>query len=264
MCPRLMVGVYEIKIILITIHHCLLFLEQLVPSRFHAGEGNGIPLQYSCLENPMDGGAWKAAVHGVAEGQTRLSDFTFTFHFSLSCIGEGNGNPLQCSCLENPRDGGAWWAAVYGVTQSRTRLKWPSSSSRFHARCCLLLLQQNSAQDILLFTMPCQPQPSCFRPHAVYFHYSFPWPRTDVIIKIPQRQIRRITLYTVVHSGTFRILELAMGSSVWGESNLSGALVSWPYFFFCHFSVYVVQAIYIKCHSFLMWHLFQRPFLTVA
>ena len=45
------------------------------------GEGNGIPLQYSCLENPMDGGAWKAAVHGVAEGQTRLSDFSFTFHF---------------------------------------------------------------------------------------------------------------------------------------------------------------------------------------
>ena len=45
------------------------------------GEGNGNPLQYSCLENPMDGGAWKAAFHGVAEGRTRLSDFTFTFHF---------------------------------------------------------------------------------------------------------------------------------------------------------------------------------------
>ena len=45
------------------------------------GEGNGTPLQYSCLKNPMDGGAWKAAVHGVAEGRTRLSDFTFTFHF---------------------------------------------------------------------------------------------------------------------------------------------------------------------------------------
>ena len=44
------------------------------------GEGNGTPLQCSCLENPMDGGAWKAAVHGVAEGWTRLSDFTFTFH----------------------------------------------------------------------------------------------------------------------------------------------------------------------------------------
>ena len=45
------------------------------------GEGNGTPLQYSCLENPMDGGAWWAAVHGVAESQTWLSDFTFTFHF---------------------------------------------------------------------------------------------------------------------------------------------------------------------------------------
>ena len=45
------------------------------------GEGNGILLQYSCLENPMYGGAWWAAVHGVAESRTRLSDFTFTFHF---------------------------------------------------------------------------------------------------------------------------------------------------------------------------------------
>ena len=45
------------------------------------GEGNGTPLQYSCLENPMGQGAWGAAVHGVAKSQTRLSDFTFTFHF---------------------------------------------------------------------------------------------------------------------------------------------------------------------------------------
>ena len=44
-------------------------------------EGNGTPLQYSCLENPMDGGAWWAAVHGVARSPTRLSDFTFPFHF---------------------------------------------------------------------------------------------------------------------------------------------------------------------------------------
>ena len=46
------------------------------------GEGNGTPLQYSCLENPMDGGAWQAAVHGVARSRTLLSDFTFTFHFN--------------------------------------------------------------------------------------------------------------------------------------------------------------------------------------
>ena len=45
------------------------------------GEGDGTPLQHSCLENPMDGGAWWAAVHGVAKSRTRLSDFPFTFHF---------------------------------------------------------------------------------------------------------------------------------------------------------------------------------------
>ena len=68
------------------------------------GEGNGNPLQYPCLENPMDRGAWWAAIHGVAE-----LDMTewLHFHFSLSCIGEGNGNPLKCSCLKNPMDGRA-------------------------------------------------------------------------------------------------------------------------------------------------------------
>ena len=53
---------------------------QLHLSHTLAGEGNGNPLQYSCLENPMDGGAWWAAVHGVARSRTRLSDFTFTFY----------------------------------------------------------------------------------------------------------------------------------------------------------------------------------------
>ena len=51
------------------------------PLFIRTSEGNGTSFQYSSLENPMDGGAWKAAVHGVAECRTRLSDFTFTFHF---------------------------------------------------------------------------------------------------------------------------------------------------------------------------------------
>ena len=87
------------------------------------GEGKGNSLQYSCLENPMDRGAWWAAVRRVAQSQTLLSDLACT------CIGEGNGNLLQYSCLENPRDGGAWWATVCGVAQSWTRLERFSSSS---------------------------------------------------------------------------------------------------------------------------------------
>ena len=51
---------------------------------FDTDSVNGTPLQYSCLENPMDRGAWKASVSGVAEGRTRLSDFPFTFHFHAS------------------------------------------------------------------------------------------------------------------------------------------------------------------------------------
>ena len=97
-------------------------------------EGNGNPLQYSCLENGrrkwkfFSCHGWRSLV-GCSPWDRKESDITerLPFHFSLSCIGEGNGNPLQCSCLENPRDGRAWWAAVYGVAQSRTRLKRLSS-----------------------------------------------------------------------------------------------------------------------------------------
>ena len=93
------------------------------------GEGNGTPLQYSCLENPTDGEAWWAAVHGVAKSWTQLSDFTFTFHFHtlekemathsiflvwrIPGMGEPGGLPSMGS-------------------QSQTRLKRLSSSSIFH------------------------------------------------------------------------------------------------------------------------------------
>ena len=59
----------------------LLTKVHIVKAMVFPGEGNGTPLQYSCLENPMDGGAWEAAVHGVTKSRTRLSDFTFPFHF---------------------------------------------------------------------------------------------------------------------------------------------------------------------------------------
>ena len=85
---------------------------------YNLGEGNGTPLQYSCLENPMDGGAWWAAVHRVAKSQTRLSDFTFTFHYHAL------EKEMATVFLPGESQGWlGWWAAICGVAQSRTRLK---------------------------------------------------------------------------------------------------------------------------------------------
>ena len=70
------------------------------------GEGNGNPLQCSCLETPRDGGAWWAAICEVAQSQTRLKRLSSSS--SMNIDGEGSGTSLQYSCLENPMDGGAW------------------------------------------------------------------------------------------------------------------------------------------------------------
>ena len=108
------------------------------------GEGNGNPLQCSCLENPRDGGAWWAAVSGVAQSRTwlkRLSSSSSSnpggsvgnnLHADASdegsrsrlrrSHGKANGNPLQYSCLENRMDRRAWWATVHGVAKSQTWL----------------------------------------------------------------------------------------------------------------------------------------------
>ena len=93
-----------------------------------SGEGNGTPLQYSCLENPMDGGAWKATVHGVTKGRTRLSDFTFTFHFHALEKEMATHSSVLAWRIPGTGEPGGFYAA-YGVAQSRTRLKRLSSSS---------------------------------------------------------------------------------------------------------------------------------------
>ena len=72
------------------------------------GEGNDNPLQCSCLENPRDGGAWWAAVYGIAQSRIRLKQLS--------------SSSSQYSCLENFMNRGAWRTTVRGVTKSRTRL----------------------------------------------------------------------------------------------------------------------------------------------
>ena len=112
------------------------------------GEGNGNPLQCSCLEDPRDKGAWWAAVYGVAQSRTQLKRLSSSSSSSSrgfpggwdgkesACNagatglipesgkspGEGNGSPLQYSCLENSVDRGAWPPTVHGVTKSQTQL----------------------------------------------------------------------------------------------------------------------------------------------
>ena len=123
------------------------------------GEGDGYPLQCSCLENSIDRGAWWATVCGVEYNSATKQQQTNQMFVNLSaclgfpsdsvgkeltcdagdtglipgsgrCPGGGHGNPLQDSCLENPMDRGAWSATVHGVTKSRTWLKrWSTHTS---------------------------------------------------------------------------------------------------------------------------------------
>ena len=103
-------------------------------------EGNGTPLQYSCLENPMDGGAWWAAVHGVAISWTPLSDFAFTFHFHalekemathssvLAWRIPGTGEPGGLPSMGSHRVGHDWSdlaaAAAIQLLRSSFALSW--------------------------------------------------------------------------------------------------------------------------------------------
>ena len=90
------------------------------------GEGNGTRLQHSCLENPVDGGAWWAAVHGVAKSWTRLSDFTFPFHFHA--LEKEMATHSSVLAWRIPGMGEPGGLPSMG-SKSRTRLKRLSSSS---------------------------------------------------------------------------------------------------------------------------------------
>ena len=139
-------------------------------------EGNGTPLQYSCLEYPMDGGAWWAAVHRVAKSRTQLSDFTFTFHFHplekemathssvLAWRIPGTGEPGGLPSLGSHRVGHDWsdaaaaaaavvevefeqfghWTALRGCFQWLPP-HWALNSGMFHTACPVLYSLINKA-----------------------------------------------------------------------------------------------------------------------
>ena len=108
----------------------------LQPLSLSSWESNGTPLQYSCLENPMDGGAWWATVHGVAKSRTRLSDFTFTFHFPtlgkamathssvLAWRIPGTGEPGGLQSMGSHRVGHDWSNLAAGAAAAWVQNVW--------------------------------------------------------------------------------------------------------------------------------------------
>ena len=143
--------------------------------RQSSGEGNGTPLQYSCLENPMDGRAWWAAVHGVAGSPTRLSDFTFTFHFHalekekathssvLAWRIPGMGKPGGLPSMGSHRVGHNWSnlaAAAAGKAESEKedingRLQEPSWNPQEqiptgHSRCSYVMIWMSAGEASIL------------------------------------------------------------------------------------------------------------------
>ena len=93
----------------------------MVLKNLFTGQKAMAPLQYSRLENPMDRGAWWAAVHGVAKSLTRLSNFTFTFHFHA--LEKEMATHSSVLAWRIPGMGEPGRLPICGVAQSRTRLK---------------------------------------------------------------------------------------------------------------------------------------------
>ena len=97
----------------------------------YTGEGNGTPLQYSCLENTTDGGTWQAAVHGVPRSQTRLSDFTFTFHFPA--LEKEMASHSSVLAWRIPGMGEPVGLCVWGRTESdTTEVTWQQQHTHIH------------------------------------------------------------------------------------------------------------------------------------
>ena len=117
-------------------------------------EGNGTPLQYSCLETPMDGGAWWATVHGVATSRTQLSDFTFTFHFHAL---EKEWQPTPVFL---PGESQGWGSLVGCHLWGHTELDTTEATEQQQQ-------QQPKQQHVRMRASPSLPLPSIYPPRVI-------------------------------------------------------------------------------------------------
>ena len=114
-------------------------------------EGNGTPLQYSVLENPMDGGAWWAAVHGVAKSRTRLSDFTFTFH--LHALEKEMATHSSVLAWRIPGTGSLVGCRLWGRAESdMTRKLWYIYTMEYYSD-----IKKNTFESVLIRWMKLEP-----------------------------------------------------------------------------------------------------------
>ena len=119
-----------------------------------AGEGDGTPPQYSCLENPMDGGAWWAAVQGVTKSRTQLSDFTFTFHFhALEKQMAPHSSVLAWRITGTGEPGG-----LLSMGSHRVRHDWSDAAAAAAAAACSWAFDTSCS---LVPTLPPHPLSSC-------------------------------------------------------------------------------------------------------
>ena len=148
-----------------------------------SGEGNGTPLQCSCLENPMDGGAWWAAVHGVAKSRTRLSNFTFTFHFHALEKETATHSSVLAWRIPGTGEPGGLPSVVYGVAQSRTRLKRLSNrsstvsvtASRHPSRIWFTYLRPQRGSWPLLALLKTSPKAYLLPRKSISWERALPW-----------------------------------------------------------------------------------------
>ena len=132
----------------------------------YVAEGNGTPLQYSCLENPVDGGAWWTAVHVVAKSWTRLSDFTFTFHFHalekemathssvLAWRIPGTGKPGGLPSMGSQRVGYDWHDLAAAAHVCVLRISWDPFSVGLHSKnICQMNKRENNSIFFIALTV---------------------------------------------------------------------------------------------------------------
>ena len=173
------------------------------------GEGNGNPLQYSCLENPMDRGAWQAAVHGVVKSQTQLSNFTFTFHFHALEKEMATHSSVLAWRIQGRRSlvGYRLWGRTELDTTEVTQQQQQHTAS---SQVCFSESHSTHSCNFHVFVREVNPASSCYSILIKSLHDSF-WTLNSGPL-IYMLVLRPVTCYIIYCSfvGSFEIISVSL------------------------------------------------------